>query len=103
MKINEKEYKLVLTGAALVSYKQEFHEDILGAITNIDPNDIDIVNLMQIIWGMAKGCKENNTPDYLTFVEELENLGDLLSPDTLAEITKAIRDSSKTTVELKKN
>ncbi|MBQ0113746.1 MAG: hypothetical protein KBT03_11510 [Bacteroidales bacterium] len=98
MKINEKEYKLELTGYTLVVYKQEFHRDLFNAIAELD-NNIDVVAIMEIAWAFIKSSN-NDVPSFNEFAKSIKDITSFLSKETIEEMTNAIR--AKRTIEPKK-
>ena len=100
MKINEKEYKLKLTGYTLVVYKEQFHKDMFSAIAELEKG-IDVVSLMEIIWAFAKSS-DKSIPDFEEFTSSITDLSSLLSKENFSELTSIIKSSSQRTIEPKK-
>lgn len=99
MKINEKEYKLELTGYTLVAFKQEFHKDLFNAITELEKG-IDVVVIMEIIWAFIKSSSDD-VPSFNEFAKSIKDVSSLISKEAIIELTNAVRPQR--TIEPKKD
>ena len=96
MKINEKEYKLNITGYTLVIYKEKFKKDLFKSL-NTFKEDIDMVSILEILWACIKSSY-SDVPDFEEFASSIENVGMLLSKETFTELSECIKRSSKRTI-----
>lgn len=103
MIVNEREYKLSLTGMTLLIYKQQFHRDFLLTVSEPAKLVQDYELMFSVIWAL---CKTSNPgmADYEDFMASLtpKSIRDLIKLETIQEITNAVNGDMEQSVEDKK-
>lgn len=94
IKLADKEVKIMGTPMTAYLYKKEFAQTLSGdliAMRNLedDPNYFDDVNILQMIWAMAKTCDKNIKP-FINWLEELDgiDISEIVN-DVMEEATNA--------------
>lgn len=88
VKFGEKEVKIMGTPMTAYHYKQAFGQSFSGdfiSLQNIETDNsaFDDINMLQMVWAMAKTCDKDIKP-FVNWLADLEslNLGDILDDIT---------------------
>lgn len=99
MVFNDKNYELKFTGMTLLTYKEEFHKDLLSA--NMAEDDFDTLSWFEIMWSLLKTA-DPNFMSYREFLGKITNIREVLSHDNIIEIMETISSDNKVTIDSKK-
>lgn len=101
IKLDDKELKIMGTPMTAYWYKKEFAQTLSGDLISMrnleeDPSYFDDVNILQMIWAMAKTCDKNIKP-FINWLEDLDGIDITeIVNDVMEEATNACfrRDTS---------
>lgn len=95
IKLGNTEVKILGTPMTAYHYKKAFGQSFSGDLMALqriseDQSAFDDINLLQMIWAMAKTCDKNIKP-FVNWLEEIEflNLGDVID-----EVTEEAMDAT---------
>jgi len=99
MILNEKEYKLKVTGGTLLTYKQEFKKNIFDTLKSM-AEGLDYYDLFELLYALLKSGKQIDL-SYEEFMDSI-NPQEILGTDQALEIYEALNEMFENTVKPKK-